>query len=123
MLMRCSRLIGRPRVWSNAGYRGHLFHANAGVAMAINACAPSSARFALPQSLAIEHRQHAGVGRIVVLHGFCLWTKIGIARTTLIERDFSPRGDDGKNGEQAGNGRRRSQNRSVHSTTIWAVSV
>src|SRR5262249_18010668 len=48
--------------------RRHALHARARVAMAVGAGFCRAAGLALPRRLAVEHRQHAGIGSVVVLH-------------------------------------------------------
>src|SRR5579871_4062075 len=104
--------------------RGDAFHAGACVMMAIGASLADRTGLLLPQRFALDHAQHARIGRVVILHRLAIWTHEGIAGSALGCRDFS-RDRGAKN--EAG---RRNQQRcegyrclTPHSTVMLAEAV
>ena len=67
------------------------------VAVAVGAGLVGLAGLALPQRLAVEHPQHAGIGGVVVLHGAGLAAHELVAGLALGQRDVG----EGGGGEQA----------------------
>src|SRR5262249_48714439 len=66
----------------------HGLHALARVAMAVGAGAVRLARLLVPQRLAVEHPERAGVGAVVVLHGTGLGAHELVAGAPIAGRDF-----------------------------------
>ena len=63
--------------------RGHTLHALVRIRMAGGAGFLCLASWRIPQCLAFQHRQHAGIGEIISLHGLCIGPhkiKAGFAR-------------------------------------------
>src|SRR5206468_9513552 len=68
--------------------RRHALHALARLAVAVGAGLAGRADLALPQRLAIEHREGAGIGSVVVLHGARVAAHEVVAGLALVERDL-----------------------------------
>jgi ferredoxin--NADP+ reductase len=85
-LLEIDRATERLVVGGIAG--GDALHAGAGIVVAIGTGVVGGAGLALPQCLAIEHPEHAGIGGVVVLHGLRVGGHEGKPRTALIARDF-----------------------------------
>src|SRR5262245_59812022 len=107
--MRSRRIEGRVA-------RRHALHAGACVAMAIGAGLIRAAGFAVPEGLAVEHPQHAGIDGVVVLHGARLAPHELVAGLAVGRRDFGERrnGCDGRKDDESGG---------LHSTVMVACSV
>src|SRR5579864_3153045 len=103
--------------------RRDALHAACGIAMTIGAGLAGRALLLLPQRFAVEHPEHAGVGRLVVLHRPGFRRHEGVAGPALSSRDF---GRDQGTGDNAGCNQQRRQNYrrgELHSTVMLADAV
>src|SRR6516165_3226032 len=64
---------------------GHTFHGTGRLTVAVGARASCCPRLRAPGDLTIEHPQHAGIGRIFVLHRLRIGAHLLIGRLALIE--------------------------------------
>ena len=99
--------------------RGDALHADARVAMAVGAGFCGRAGPVLPQGFAVQHGQHAGIGGVVVLHGFGFRRHETESRAALACRDFvgaDERGRDQQRRQDDGAG-------CSHSTPMAAEAV
>src|SRR5215472_2576109 len=71
---------------------GDALHALCRIIVAVRTGAVGGARLAVPQRLAVEHRQHAGIGSIVVLHRLGLAAHVGVGGPTILRCNFSSKG-------------------------------
>ena len=69
--------------------RGDALHAGARIVVAIGAGLVRGAGLAVPQLLAVEHPQHAGIGGVVVLHRPGFRRHEAVAGAALAWRDFT----------------------------------
>ena len=84
-LMRCSRSTGRPEAASIGRIaRRDALHAGLGVAVAVGAGFAGAAGLGAPQRLAVEHRQHAGIAGVVVLHRLVVAAHVLVGRAALV---------------------------------------
>src|SRR5215467_8709586 len=116
---------------------GHTFHGIGRLSMAVGAGAPCCPRPRSPGNLTVEHPQHAGIGRIFILHRLGIGAHLRIGRAALVDGNVA--GDNwtcgaeecdddscGNQDKSAPLPRREAgpMERSItHSTTILACSV
>src|SRR5277367_620149 len=91
--------------------------------MTIGAGLSCDARLAVPQCLAIQRAQHAGIGGVVILHGLGFRPHEGVTRSTLCGWDFGrdqrPKDDAGCDQQDCEKYRRPR----FHSTVMLADAV
>ena len=104
--------------------RRHALHAAARVTVAIGAGLARCACLAIPQRFAVEHPQHAGIGRVVILHRLGIGRHERVTGPALGWRDLGR--DQGTKDDAGHEQQRRQGNRecyrccNLHSTEMLA---